>query len=60
MSRALHGKNKVHGAVILKGSVQFVLIVGCGGPDTPLLGELNVPHVAALHDEVTHRWSGPQ
>lgn len=54
MPGALHREDKEDGAVLLEGSVQFVLVVGCSGPDAPLLRELDVPHVAALHDEVTH------
>lgn len=54
MSGALHGEDKEDGAGLLEGSVQFVLVVWRSGPDAPLLGELDVPQVAALHDEVTH------
>lgn len=40
---ALHGEDKEDRGVLLEGSVQFVLVVGCSGPDSPLLGELDVP-----------------
>ncbi|TRY87941.1 hypothetical protein DNTS_005231 [Danionella cerebrum] len=45
-----------HGASALlrltEGAVQLALVAGGGAPDPSLLRHLDVPHVAALHDEV--------
>lgn len=55
VSRALHREDQEDQAALQEGSVEFELVAGRGGPDAFLLGDVKVPQVAALHDEVTHR-----
>lgn len=54
VSGALDREDQEDEAALLEGAVELELVAGCGGPDAPLLRELNVAQVAALHDEVTH------
>lgn len=55
VSRALNGEDEEYDAALLEGAVELELVAGRGGPDTPLLRQLNVAQVAALHYEVAHR-----
>ena len=55
MSGALHREDQEDKAALQEGSVEFELVAGRGGPDSFLLGDVNVPQGAALHDEVTHQ-----
>lgn len=52
VSGSLNGEDEEDGAALDEGSRQLVLVVGRRGPDPPLLGQIDVPHVTALHDEV--------
>ncbi len=52
VSGSLNGEDEEDGAALDEGSRQLVLVVGRRGPDSPLLGQIDVPHVTALHDEV--------
>ncbi|TNN28541.1 hypothetical protein EYF80_061311 [Liparis tanakae] len=54
VSRALDGEHQDDGAVLQEGLGELGLVAGRGGPDAFLLGDVDVPHVAALHDEVAH------
>lgn len=58
VSRALDGEDEEDNAAVDEGSAELGLVAGRGRPDPPLLRELNVPQVAALHDEVAHRREG--
>lgn len=52
VSGSLNGEDEEDGAALDEGSRQLVLVAGRRGPDSPLLGQIDVPHVTALHDEV--------
>ncbi len=52
MSGSLNGEDEVDSAALDEGSGQLVLVTGRRGPDCPLLGQIDVPRVTALHDEV--------
>lgn len=54
VSGSLNGEDEEDGAALVESSGEFVLVAGRGGPDSPLLRQLDVPRVAALHDEVAH------
>lgn len=52
VTRTLNGEDEDHGVVLHEGPGELGLVTGRGGPDPLLLGDLDAPHVAALHDEV--------
>ena len=55
---SLHGEDEDDEVVLEEGLGEFALVARGGGPDPFLLRDLDVPHTAALHDEVPHRGEG--
>lgn len=53
VSRALNREDEDDKAVAVEGFSEFILIARWGGPDLLLSRNFQVPHVAALHDEVS-------
>lgn len=58
VSRALDREHQEDQAGVQEGSVEFELVAGGGGPDASLLGDVYVPQIAALQDEVAQGPAG--
>lgn len=54
LPRSLNREDEDDSPVLQEGLGEFALIARRGGPDTFLLRNIYVPHIAALHDEVAH------